>query len=76
MMQLRNWQRSKIMATKVDTGLCKDNVLSDVLLSIILGDGVSGKEELANEVSLLVHGYIDTIIDGLSRKRSNMNDIS
>ena len=73
MTQLRNWQRSKITSTCIDDTHCKFNVLSNRLLAIVLGENES-KKELCQEVSLLVHGYCDSILDGLSKRSLEMDE--
>lgn len=63
--------------------MCEGNVLSEKLLQIILGDALTEQKraDMCKEVSHLVNGYIDSIIEGLAKRRQKLwlnksNDLS
>lgn len=66
MMELRNWQQSKIMSTTVDQDICPDNVLSDTLLNIL---EMPDHRDLCVQVAQNTSSILRKIMEGLAKKQ-------
>ena len=70
MMELRNWQQSKILSTSLNQAICTENVLSDTLLKIL---GMPDHRDLCVQVSENTSAILRKIMEGLAKKQLQAN---
>jgi ribosomal protein S17E len=68
MMDLRQWQHSKIFGVSIDFSICKDNVLSNYLLEIL--DLPAGETDaICKQVATSTSALIKNVMEGLAKKQ-------
>ena len=70
MMELRNWQQSKILSTSLNQAICPENVLSDTLLKIL---DMPDHRDLCVQVSENTSAILRKIMEGLAKKQLQAN---
>jgi hypothetical protein len=68
MMELRNWQQSKIVSTIVDHTICQENIVSNKLLEILEWPAEAQKSNCI-EVAHICSSIIAKIMLGLAKKQ-------